>query len=225
MDVMNVCCALMWPGMPQQIDKHVISYLQQNDRIFPLLVDGYSHDVAAMHCGEVLRSCARHEELVEAFLQNGLLLDLIRHSRHPSIDIASDAFYSLREMLLEHKKVSAPWLNEHFQDFFAQFNGLLQSNDYLAERQALTLLASMLLDRNFKPVMLRYVHDEHNLMIIMNLLSDTSTAIRVEAFRVFKIFVANPQKPPRVHQILHKNKRRLIELLENLESRKAGSPV
>jgi hypothetical protein len=43
----------------------------------------------------------------------------------------------------------------------------------------------------------------------------------VEAFHVFKIFVANPQKPPRVQQILYKNKDRLIKLLETLKANRS----
>lgn len=59
-DVMNVCCAMLWPGMPQNIDNHVIAYLQHHARIFPLLVDAYANSEVALHCGVVLRSCAPH---------------------------------------------------------------------------------------------------------------------------------------------------------------------
>merc|ERR1712190_419248 len=45
----------------------------------------------------------------------------------------------------------------------------------------------------------------------MNLLFEWAS--QFEAFQVLKIFVANPNKPPRVQQILHKNKERLMALL------------
>merc|ERR1740117_1062848 len=65
--------------------------------------------------------------------------------------------------------------------------------------------------------MLSYVGDEQFLQIHMNLLRDNSKTIQLEAFHVFKIFVANPQKPPRVQQILFKNKEKLILLLETFK--------
>mmetsp|Transcript_90542 Transcript_90542/g.279997 ORF Transcript_90542/g.279997 Transcript_90542/m.279997 type:complete len:419 (-) Transcript_90542:122-1378(-) len=216
-DVMNTCCALMWPGMPQCIDRQVLDYLEHHPRIFNLLIKGYNYEEAALHCGVVLRSCARHMELVKAFLNSGLVVELIHHTRNPGIDIGSDAFYSLREVLLEHKQVTAAWLEENFQEFFQPYNDLLQSEDYMVERQALPLLAAMLLDRNFKRIMIQYVSNERHLQIIMNLLIDPSRAIQAEAFHVFKIFVANPQKPPRVQQILYRNKDKLVKHIEGFK--------
>merc|ERR1719450_336337 len=64
-------------------------------------------------------------------------------------------------------------------------------------------------------VMLAYVGDEQFLQIHMNLLRETgSKAIQADAFHVFKIFAANPNKPPKVHQILLKNRERLVKLLD-----------
>jgi calcium binding protein 39 len=219
-DVMNVCCALLWTGMPQQIDKQVLEYLHDHPKVFHLLVAGYAKEEAALHYGVVLRSCARHRELVEAFLGSGEAFELIRYARHPCIDISSDAFYTLREMLLEHKEVAAAWLDANFQEFFGMYNALLTSGEYVAERQAQKLLAEILLDRNFRRVMLAYVNNERHLQIHMNLLKDSSKVIQVEAFHVFKIFVANPQKPHRVQTILYKNREKLVILLESLHSNK-----
>lgn len=179
---------------------------------------------ASLHCGVVLRSCFRHVELVEAFLQSRLIFDLIRFSQHPSIDIAYDAFFSLREALMEHKEVAANWLDANFEEFFALYHTLLESQDYVVERQALTLLGSILLDKRFQKVMLSYVNDERHLQIHMNLLRDTAKTIQVEAFNVFKIFVANPQKPVRVQQILFKNKDKLVALLESMETLRPDDP-
>jgi len=69
-------------------------------------------------------------------------------------------------------------------------------------------------------VMIAYVDSEHFLQIHMNLLRNNSKAIQLEAFHIFKIFVVNPRKPFRVHQILHRNRERLVKLLENFSSKK-----
>merc|ERR1719188_2627449 len=167
----------------------------------------------------MLRSCARHKRLVDAFLsQHKVALRLLAFTGHNSFDVSSDAFSSLHDFLLIHKAVSAVFLEANFQAFFRLYNGLLQSDDYVTQRQALKLLSELLLDRNFMRVMLLYIGDEQFLQIHMNLLRADSKVIQCEAFHVFKIFVANPQKPPRVQQILFKNKDRLVKLLETLRS-------
>lgn len=51
----------------------------------------------------------------------------------------------------------------------------------------------------------------------MTLLKDSSQAIRLEAFHVFKIFVAYPDKPETVKRILQKNKEKLVEYLETFQ--------
>mmetsp|Transcript_118368 Transcript_118368/g.342214 ORF Transcript_118368/g.342214 Transcript_118368/m.342214 type:complete len:455 (+) Transcript_118368:166-1530(+) len=219
-DVMNVCCALLWPGMPQQINRQVVEYLRHHPTIFQLLVSGHTNEEIALHYGVVLRSCARHRELVEAFLESGLMPELILHTQHSSIDISSDAFYTLREILLAHKSVSAPWLEANFEEFFKAYHALLQSGEYIAERQAQKLLTEMLLDKHFQKVMIKYVSNERHLQIHMILLKDPSKAIQLQAFHVFKIFVANPAKPARIHQILYRNRDRLVAHLETLTTLK-----
>mmetsp|Transcript_109192 Transcript_109192/g.337140 ORF Transcript_109192/g.337140 Transcript_109192/m.337140 type:complete len:400 (+) Transcript_109192:251-1450(+) len=220
-DVMNICCALLWPGMPQQLRRQVLGYVKHHPRVFSVLVKGYGNTEVALQYGVVLRSYMRHAELVEAFLESHLIFDLLHHARNPSIDISADAIFTLREVLLEHKEVSAAWLEANFRQFFAAFNGLLDSGDYLLQRQALTLMSSMFLDRHFKKVMVTYVNDDMNLRIHMNLLLSPSRVLRYDAFQVFKVFAANPQKPRRVHLILFKNKQGLVKILEGIQSPRA----
>ncbi|XP_068659400.1 uncharacterized protein [Aristolochia californica] len=45
---------------------------------------------------------------------------------------------------------------------------------------------------------------------------DSSKNIQISAFHIFKVFVANPNKPPEIMAILAKNSERLITLLNNL---------
>jgi calcium binding protein 39 len=55
---------------------------------------------------------------------------------------------------------------------------------------------------------------------MMNLLRDKSKNIQFEAFHVFKVFVANPDKPPAILDILVKNKSRLIPFLQDFQTDK-----
>lgn len=52
----------------------------------------------------------------------------------------------------------------------------------------------------------------------MNLLRDKSRNIQFEAFHVFKVFVANPQKPADIMSILSKNKDKLLTFLEEFHN-------
>lgn len=71
--------------------------------------------------------------------------------------------------------------------FFTSYALLVQSSNYVTKRQSLKLLGEILLDRtNFK-VMTRYIANEDNLKMMMNLLKDRSKNIQFEAFHVFKV--------------------------------------
>merc|ERR1712137_461762 len=47
----------------------------------------------------------------------------------------------------------------------------------------------------------------------MNLLREKSRSIQFEAFHVFKIFVANPNKPQSIADILYRNQEKLVQFL------------
>lgn len=184
---------------------------------FQLLVKGYETPEIATHCGMMLRSCAREEKLVQAFLDKmELVLNLMKYTRHEEFEISTDAFASLHDFLLNHHDISAEFLEGNFRPFFTCYNKLLEEGDYVTKRQALKLLSDLLLARKFMRIMLTYIGDDSYLQLHMNLLRDESKTIQVEAFHVFKIFVANPSRPPRVQAILFKNKERLVNLLKEL---------
>lgn len=61
------------------------------------------------------------------------------------------------------------------------------SNNYVTKRQSLKLLGEILLDRANFNVMTRYIANEANLKMMMNLLRDKSKNIQFEAFHVFKV--------------------------------------
>lgn len=218
-DVISVFSAIVRLGSQLGADKQLQEYVTDHPSFFRMLVDGYDRPEIATHCGIMLRSCARHARLVEAFLsQPDVVIRLLSFTSHGSFECSSDAFSTLHDYLLTHKAESCAFLVKNFQDFFKVYNGLLQSDDYVTQRQGLKLLSETLLDRTFMRVMLMYIGNEQFLQIHMNLLRADSKAIQFEAFHVFKIFVANPQKPPKVQQILYRNREKLIKLLETLRA-------
>jgi len=66
---------------------------------------------------------------------------------------------------------------------------------------ALKLLSELLLDRANYMSMTKYIGDPENLKAMMNMLRDKSKNIQFEAFHVFKVFVANPEKPADIAEI------------------------
>ena len=75
-------------------------------------------------------------------------------------------------------------------------------------------IAELLLDRANFNVMMRFISSRANLKTMMNLLIDKSKNIQFEAFHVFKVFVANPRKPPEIIAALVRNQARLVPYLE-----------
>ena len=63
--------------------------------------------------------------------------------------------------------------------------------------------------------MTTYVASGENLKLIMTLLKDDRKMVQYEAFHVFKVFVANPNKSDEVRKILIKNRSRLLRFLPN----------
>ena len=137
----------------------------------------------------------------------------------PTFEVASDAFLSFKELLGRHPELTTAFLAAHSEPFFRAFNSeLLESRNYVTRRQSLKLLGELLCAPGNVEAMLRYVSEAGHFMLIMNLLRDNSRAIQFEAFHLFKVFVANPGKPPAVAEILRKNADRLLRFLADFQT-------
>lgn len=191
-----------------------------------LMTQGIGNSEASSHYGLMLRACLRDADITSALLGAGCATELMRlagDGARCGIDVSLEAFASLRALLLSQKAVAAAYTRDHFEDFFEEYHALLLSEDYATKRQALRLLGDMLLDRQFSSVMLVYACRERFLQLHMNLLRDASRTIQLDAFQVFKLFAANPHKPPRVQNILGRNAARLTQLLAGLAASKGGT--
>jgi len=212
---------LQLPGLlGDDVGRRVVDYVQGRPLIQASLLEGAGRPEVFWHCAQMLQSCAHHPALVEALLKAGAAARLLELARLPNFEVASEAFASLRALLLSHKEISAAYLKAHFAVFFGTYTALLCGADYVTQRQALSLLGEILLDRTFVDVMCVYVGKERSLRVVMNLLRDKSLAVQTDAFHVFKIFVANPHKPRRVQRILYQNKDRIVKLLEAFRASK-----
>jgi calcium binding protein 39 len=183
--------------------------------ILHALLDGYQNPELSVHTGLMLRELVKHRCIVEAaFARPGFVSKAWKYGASTNVDVATDAFATLRELLVStHKKVAAAYAKDNFDAFFTNLHELLHESEYFALRLTLRLLSEILVDKAYIDAMLMYVHSVEFLKIHMDFLRSKSKAIRQDAFHVFKLFAANPNKPPKVERILCQNRERLIALL------------
>jgi len=184
------------------------------------MVSGCNDKDTALNFGVMLRECIRFELLTKILLQDENFYVFFTLVESPNFDVASDAFTTFKELLTKHKPLVAEFLEKNYEKFFEDYTQLLHSPNYVTKRQSLKLLGELLLDRSNFNVMTKYISQRSNLKLMMTLLRDKSRSIQFEAFHVFKVFVANPNKPEPILEILVKNKDKLIVYLREFHNDK-----
>lgn len=190
-----------------------VEYLCSNDKVLFTLIKGYDNPEIALNCGMILRECIRNEELAKIVLHSEEYYMFFDYVELSTFDIASDAFTTFKDSLTKHKTLVAEFLEANYDKFFEKYTKLLHSSNYVTKRQSLKLLGELLLDRANFNIMTVYISNPENLKLMMNLLRDKSRNIQFEAFHVFKVFVANPNKAKPILDILLKNKDKLVAFL------------
>lgn len=201
----------------------MVNWLAARPEILHGLLSGYQTPKSALNYGSMLRETIRYERLAALLLpskQSQCFYQLFDFVESPLFDVASDAFQSLKDLLTKHKLLVAMFLESQYDVFFAHYHALIRSQNYVTKRQSLKLLGEILLDRSNFAVMTRYISDAENLKMAMILLRDRSSLIQYEAFHVFKILVANPNKGSRVLEMLLKNQQKLIEFISTFQNEK-----
>ncbi|XP_037933278.1 protein Mo25 [Teleopsis dalmanni] len=198
-----------------------VEYICTKPEILFTLMAGYedAHPEIALNSGTMLRECARFEALAKIMLHSEEFFKFFRYVEVSTFDIASDAFSTFKELLTRHKLLCAEFLEANYDKFFTQhYQRLLNSENYVTRRQSLKLLGELLLDRHNFSVMTRYISEPENLKLMMNMLKEKSRNIQFEAFHVFKVFVANPNKPKPILDILLRNQSKLVDFLTNFHT-------
>nr|CAG4644007.1 EOG090X07E2 [Lepidurus arcticus] len=190
-----------------------VEYICTKPEILFTLVQGYEHQDIALNCGTMSRECARYEALAKIMLYSEDFYNFFKYVEVSTFDIASDAFSTFKELLTKHKILCAEFLETNYDKVFAHYQNLLNSENYVTRRQSLKLLGELLLDRHNFTVMTRYISNPDNLKLMMNMLKEKSRNIQFEAFHVFKVFVANPNKPKPILDILLRNQEKLVDFL------------
>ncbi|KAK6259561.1 Mo25-like - like 1 [Theobroma cacao] len=197
----------------QRVNSKLIAseYLENNLDIMDILIPGYEDSNIAWTYGSISRECIRHQSVAKYVLESKHMKKFFDYLQNPNFDIASDVQATFKELLIRHKSTVAGFLSANYDWFFQEYNSqLLQSESYITRRHAIKLLGDMLLDRSNASVMVRYVSSLDNMRIMMNLLRDSKKTIKLDTFHVFKLFVANQNKPPEIISILVTNRSKLL---------------
>ncbi|PWZ00969.1 Mo25-like protein [Testicularia cyperi] len=197
-----------------------VEYLTTKPEVLFSALRGYENPDVALNTGMILREMLRHEPLAKILLHSERFYTFPDYIEKTTFGVSCDAFSNFKETLTRHKAMVASYLEQNYDRFFAMYTTLLQSPNYVTKRQSLKLLGEILLDRTNFNIMTRYISSEENLKMMMNLLRDRSKNIQFEAFHVFKVFVANPKKPPQIESILRRNSERLVSFLSNFHNDK-----
>ena len=219
--VSNVWNLLLKLQHPKTKQFTMVDYLTSHTGCIGTLFAAYgATSDSTINIGVMLRDSLKSPAIEQYVFQHGLIYQLFTVIESSNFDISADAFQTLREALTNQKDLGSKWLRDNYDCFFSRYSKLLDASSedsYVTVRQGLNLLSSIILDRGFMKLMLRCVEDETLLKNVLMLLSHKSRVIELEAFHVLKVFVANPNKKPKIAKILSKNSARIIKLLDRIE--------
>ncbi|CAL4930905.1 unnamed protein product [Urochloa decumbens] len=201
------------------------TYIENHMELLDFLVGCYKNLDIALNCGHMLRECIKYPTLAKYILESGSFELFFEYVELPNFDIASDALNTFKDLLTKHETVVAEFLASHYDQFFELYSRLLSSTNYVTRRQAMKFLSEFLLEAPNSQIMKRYIVEVRFLNIMINLLKDSSKNIRICAFHVFKVFVANPNKPRCIIEALLDNRRELLKLLHNLPTSKGDDEL
>ncbi|KAK4433971.1 protein Mo25 [Sesamum alatum] len=191
-------------------------YMENHLELLDFLLACYDNKEIAVHCGNMLRECIKVPTLAKYIIDSPSFELFFKFVELPNFDVSSDAFSTFKDLLTKHPPAVSEFLTAHYNEFFEHYEKLLMSANYVTRRQSLKLLSEFLLESQNSHIMKRYIAETHHLKLMMILLKDSSKNIQILAFDIFKIFVANPNKPQDIKLILAKNHEKLLALLQNL---------
>jgi len=144
-----------------------------------------------------------------------MVLPFFRYLDLPTF-INSHAFSNFKLLLTAFPPLSSAYLRANYEAFFARYNRLLSSENYLTKVQAFSFLGELLMERSNQEVMMRYVNEAEPRKLAVLALRGPK-AIQLAVFNVLKIFVPNPYKADPILRILTQNKRNFLMFLDEFE--------
>lgn len=200
-----------------------LEYALEHSNMMMLLLRGYEQKEIALISGNLLRDMLQYKELCRLLLERypewiiSILVYVCRFEKE--FDVAADAFSNLNLVMTKDNEAFGKYLDEYGNVFFEKYHDLIRNGDnFMIQRQSLMVLGKLLLDPIHFDRMVQYVGNKKYLKLIMGCLRHPNYSFRIEAFHVFKVFVANPNKSKSIVYILKKNRDKLMEFLVHFEN-------
>lgn len=191
----------------------IVRWILKNKEILDTLIDFYEYPELAICAGEMLRLCLKHDEIAKMFLNKENIVKLFSFFTVPHFDVSSDSFATFHELILK-SPVAKEFLRDNSQLIIDELNKTLDDANYAACRQSLKLIGEMLsIHQDYKE---KYLKDEHNLIIIMKLMSSSYHNISIESVDLFRLFVEDSNKPEPIVRIIATNISKLKDFINGL---------
>ena len=198
-----------------------VDYVEARPALLRALVSSYDEkDVSVALCGDaIFRACVQCESVCETIFNTrpSLVMPFFKYVELPSFDVSSHATDTLRLLLTAHPIPASNFLRENYSEFFASYNLLLRSDNFIVKVNAFNLLSLLLFERSNHDVMMKYVNDAEHLRIAMIQLRNPNKALQLAVFNVLKVFIPNPFKADSIVRILTANKRNFLNFLQQFE--------
>lgn len=188
-------------------------YVQRNLEILDILLHFYDTPELAVSAGEMLRLCAHHESLARQLLTDSRLDLLFSYFNVSHFDVSADAFATFRELIL-CSPCGSEYIQNNAQNIITRLHATLIEANYAACRQSLKLIGEIIVQ--YPSFQHTYLISEKNLIVIMKLMSSQYKNITMEAFHIFKLFVATEDRPEPINAILRKNSDKLTAFIKNI---------
>ncbi|KAK8817103.1 hypothetical protein WA556_003000 [Blastocystis sp. ATCC 50177/Nand II] len=221
----QVFCTLLSRDHYKFASQYMIS--QEGEDILMCLVNGCGDPNLTATCGTMLRQCIAVRCIHQLLFSKPSLIEPLftSYAFDSNFDVSSDALQSIHDLLTKNKQLVSVALNPKlplYSQVFGWYRNLICSDQYIIMRIVIKMLAEFLLDKINFDIMLDFVSSAENLKLFMTLLCSKYPTIQFEAFNVFKIFVANPDKSDDVKTILCLNRHELLQFLPSFLSDKSG---
>ncbi|XP_058064547.1 protein Mo25-like [Anopheles bellator] len=186
-----------------------VKYICKKPKILLSLMAGYENEENAHDCHSMLSECTRYQELAKLILHSEAFFNLFCYVEVLKCDVSFAAFSMLKQLLTGHKRLCAEFLEQKYDNMFTHYKQLLSSENYMIRRESVALLSTLLGDWYNVTIKRKYISDPDNLQLIVNMLSEKHRCVPHNAYDVLKLFVANPDKPRPIIDILVHNREKL----------------
>ncbi|CAN3374075.1 hypothetical protein DIURU_000552 [Diutina rugosa] len=189
--------------------------VNQRPEILQALINSCDDSDVGLLAGSILRECCKYEPVCGYVMSQpkfwqwfGVVL------RYPVFEVANDIFSTIKFCLTTHKPMASAWLVANYDKFVHHINVMITGQNYVFKRSAMRFISTLVQERANQQFLTRYFDDPTNLKVVMMNLNDQSRNLGVDAFNLFKYFVAKPKKNQKVLDILIRNKHQFIALFD-----------